>query len=472
MSHSKKDNQRKAGRLARLKLLARRVDRFVRKDMWEMSTTSLPRTKKFAVSTGRISAIVVKGFTDDRCALQASALSYATLISMVPLLAFMLSAAKGLGAQAEVMQIIQEFAAHLPAKNQEVLDKVFDSVQNANFGALGTLGVIGKVEATFNSIWGVQEGRRFLRKFSDYISILVVVPFLLLAGTSINTLLSSGKFVVFLQEQLGPLYWLYERLIGLTGVFALVAAFGFLYMYMPNTRVRWLPGLTGALAGGLGWFILQRIYIEFQIGVTRLNAIYGTFAAIPFFLIWLYMSWLVVLFGGEVCFAVQHHTLYVMERVAEKATFATHRQLGMLVMAGVCDAFINGAPPWHLKEFSNKHKLPVRLLREVSRVLLDKGLLLPADGEHMRFVPARDPTRITPKDVEKAFSGNEQFDTDKLPEKIAPALARLLGRTRRTYEDALASESFRRFVASESPRDRKPQENTSESARKSSRKSS
>ena len=208
---------------------------FVHKELWDLDLSTLPRIKKFGVSLVRIAAIVGKGLIDDKCALQSAALSYITLVSLVPVLALSFAVSRGLGAHGRIMEIIKENLEQLPENVAVFVQQVLDLVERVNYGALGTVGLLvvflsavgmlAKIESSFNTIWGIQSARTTFRKFTDYISVLVVVPILMLLATSINTALSTGGFATFLEQNLGSFYWIYQDLIGFSSIVALCLAF-------------------------------------------------------------------------------------------------------------------------------------------------------------------------------------------------------------------------------------------------------
>lgn len=406
---------------------------FAHAELWDADLASLPKLKKAAVSTLRLAVIVVRGVLNDRCTLQSAALSYITLVSLVPLLALMFALSRGLGAHQRIMGIVEENLENLPENTAEFLSTVLDLVDRVNYGALGTIGLLviflsavgmlSKIETTFNTIWGVRKGRSLFRKFTDYISVIVVVPLLMLAATSLNTALSAGGLAQFLQENLGALYPLYQQLIGLSGILMLCLAFAFLYMFMPNTNVRFLPALAAGLVGAVLWFLLQRAYIELQIGVTSKNAIYGTFAAIPFFLTWLYASWLIVLLGAEICFGMQNLHTYALENAALRASLRTQELIALAATYRTCRVFLDGDAPWDAAEFARKHEVPARLMTTVANVLVDSGILATVEcerGAPARYLPARDPAQLTPKDVLTAFHGEGDAAAVRTLEHEAP----------------------------------------------------
>ena len=461
--------------------------RFVQDELWDRDLAGLPRMKRLAFSVCRIGTIVVKGFRSDQCALQASALTYITLMSMVPVLALMLSVSKGMGAQEKLMDVIgmkkqveevvdgkkvaevrfevvengklSELNKAAPQMVQVVLH-LFRAVENTNFGTLGAIGLcllvwtvlkaMGRVERSLNMIWGVKTARSFFRKFSDYISILVVVPILILAATSINTMinamLSSPKLLGQLQQISGPLYWLYMRGMRLSGLVVILLAFSFLYVFMPNTRVRAFPALVGGAVAGIVWYLAQWGYIEVQIGVTKNNAIYGTFAAIPFFLFWLYINWIIVLLGAEISFAVQHYRTYEEEGSATQVSLAVREMLGLVVTYEACSSFHHGADAWSAAEFGRVNDVPTRLLNDVTFTLCNHDVLLPVAGREACYVPGKDIGRLCVADVEAAFRGGNDPYMARIPRTGRERIREAFETRYQAFADDLAKITFRNVL--------------------------
>ena len=479
------------GRVAAMRAAWRDLTGFVHKELWDLDLTALPRLKKLAFSAVRIVWIVGKGFVGDKCALQASALTYISLMSMVPVLAMMFWVAKGAGYDDKLMLdaglVVMEEAHHaldengevdpetlyridpestlatLPEQAQTLAKHLCAYVERTDFNALGTLGsllllwtvirMMGKAERTFNLIWGIREHRSW-RQFPDYVFLLVVVPFLILGVTGLNALLSSDRVCAFWATRLGALYWIYQKLIGLTGVLALFVAFSFLYAFMPNTRVRFVPAAVAGVVGGGAWFLVQIFYFNGQAWLTRKNAIYGTFAAFPVFLFWLYMSWVIVLFGAELCFAIQNYDTYVHEGASAHASFATRETLGFVVTYEVCRAFCRSEGPWSPVVFARKHVVPRRLMEDVLFVLSENGILLrvpQSESKDSLYVPGADPTSLSLADVHRAFRGRVAEDVVLTLDAVPARLGTMLTETARTLGDSLGSRTFREMVDEGTP---------------------
>ncbi|MGB9080265.1 MAG: YihY/virulence factor BrkB family protein, partial [Desulfuromonadaceae bacterium] len=250
-------------------------------------------------------------FTDHQGPLRAAALTYTTVLSLVPLLAIAFSVLKGLGAQNALEPLLQQIAGD----SEETISRIIAYVNNTNVKSLGAIGLVlliltvislmGSIEEAFNAVWGVRETRSVQRRFSDYLSVVVVGPILLLAATSMTSSLQSQWILLWLIQNtyLGDAILLLFRFLPYLSVWI---AMVFLYIFIPNTRIRFASAVTGGVIAGTAWELAQWGYFHFQVGVANYNAIYGTLSAVPIFLVWIYTSWLIVLFGLEIVFAHQH----------------------------------------------------------------------------------------------------------------------------------------------------------------------
>ena len=431
---------------------------FLQEELWTKDITRLSALKRALFAVCRVVMIVAKGFQQDNCMLQASALTYITLVSLVPMLAIMFSFSKGMGMQKllldsvglERYEVILENAekhweyklktpptaanepskAHpqktlaenadavseastatqadstavppvscheglaqkLPPPMQEAIVRIFQYVENTSFAALGLIGsvmllfsVIGsmaKLENSFNQIWGVKKPRTYLRKCSEYLVVLLLIPIVFLVATSMNTLLLSNKYIAFLQNNYGAIASLIQMLVRLIGYLFILCAFGFFYMFMPNTKVKPVPALVSGIAVGLIWFGVQWAYLHLQVGLTKFNSIYGTFAVVPFFLAWLYANWSIILFGAELCFALQNHRTIQLEKASENAPTGVCIVLGQLILFETCKAFHQGKGPWSPVDFGLEQGIPTRFIRHVVDVLAKANILVKTSQEN------------------------------------------------------------------------------------------
>lgn len=417
-----------------LKEVFGRVKQFIFRDVWDMEISRLPPLRAIPVRIYRVGHLVIKGFIEDELSIRASALTYTALLSLVPLLALVFSLLKGFGAGQAGMDRFMEWQTTMPQQFQDFIVKTMDIVQNTNFAALGWAGfgvlvlaaiaVMGSIETSFNRIWGITTSRNLIRRITNYISILVVVPILIgLSGTVMATL--SSEHVIQKLGSIGPVY---SAFLKLSPVFSAWLAFSFLYVFLPNTRVKAWPAFWGSLIGAMLWLGWQKAYISLQVGVARYNAIYGTFASIPIFLAWVYISWVIILLGAEIAFAVQHHDTYHIERESEKASLRARATLGLALIAAAAARLEKGDGCLIVKDFAAEQHIPVRLLYDVVKLYTEAGWLTPVADREDAYVLLKTPEHLLLKNVINVIMdagvSAEYLGLDRLEGKVPSVMAR------------------------------------------------
>lgn len=353
---------------------------------------------------------IYSNFTIHQSFLRAAALTYTTVLSLVPFLAIAFSVLKGLGAQNALEPILQQIAGD----SQETISRIINYVNNTNVKSLGAIGLVmliltvislmGNIEEAFNSVWGVRETRSIQRRFSDYLSVVVVGPVLLLAATSMTTSLQSQWMLQWLihNTYLGDaILKLFQLLPYLSVSIAMV----FLYLFIPNTRIRFASAVTGGVIAGTAWELAQWGYFHFQVGVANYNAIYGTLAAVPVFLVWIYTSWLIVLFGLEIVYAHQHrgHGLPGSSTFSLTATAREELALALLVQVGL--HFQKGGTPPTAQSLADELDVPLLPLETVFDELKRLGYLVATAGSCSGWLPARDPSGVPVNEIIGALRG-------------------------------------------------------------------
>jgi len=349
--------------------------------------------------------LAIRNFLNDQCMLRASALAFTTILSLVPFLALTFSVLKGFGVQHRVEPLVME---QLSGGSQEVASKIIAYIDNTSMGSLGAFGLLaliiavltllGNIEEALNAIWGVDETRSLRRKFSDYFSVVIVAPLLLFIAVSMTSFLESQSVLKWLVENSYAGEFLLSTL-HLVPYMITWIALTFLYIFSPNTTVRILPAILGGVLAGTFWQMAQWGYIHFQVGVANYNAIYGTVAVLPIFMVWIYTSWLIVLFGAEIVHACQNITIFRRELRTPAINFRLRELLALAVLQDVVTAFVSGAPCWTAQRLEDELDLPARVLRELLDELVCSGLLVTTAGEPAAYQPAREPDQILMTEV-------------------------------------------------------------------------
>lgn len=330
--------------------------------------------------------------------LRASALTYYSLFAIVPIFALVFGVAKGFGLEAWLKQ---ELLLRLQ-EHQEILRWLYNfadtTLRETKGGLIAGVGLlilfwtvvkmIGNIESAFNRVWQVEKSRTIFRKFTDYLSFLVIAPVLLLAAGSATVMVSSYLKQVAAAhaalEQMGrPLIEFGMLCVPYALSWAL---FTFVYIFLPNTRVRFGAALFGGLIAGSVYQLLQGGYLYVQMALSRYNVIYGSFSALPLFLIWMYLSWIVVLYGVTLAWLFQNFDYESKQARDELLTAAEKRLLAVLLAAETAHDFDQELPPPSELELARRCRLSGSLTRELLSRLVDRKILTPVASEEYNAV--------------------------------------------------------------------------------------
>ena len=420
--------------------ILQRIKDFLSYDLWRIRSRKLPPRKSFLIRQLRMLILAFRGFDEDKCSLRASALTYYSLMSVVPMAAMAFGIAKGFGLQKLLeREIMEQFRGQ-----EEVIARVMEfarsMLETTRGGLIVGVGVaflfyliiklLGNIEKSFNDIWGVTRARSLFRRISDYLSIMLIAPLLLAMSGSVTVFIRT-QIVYFTQHisLLGPLSPLILFSLKLLPFLVIWALFTFMYVFLPNTKVRVRAALVGGIVAGTIFELLQWGYIAFQVGVTKYGAIYGSFAALPLFLIWLHISWMIVLFGAEIAFATQNVDTYEFEPDALRVKPSFKRILALRIANLCVKDFCSGQRPRNAEEISRVLEIPIRLVNQILFELVHSGVLSEVNGgmeDNPRFQPARNVEVLTLSYVLQAL---DALGTDDIPvekseelEKIQDAL--------------------------------------------------
>jgi membrane protein len=389
--------------------LRARFERF----LWEDSRGPTTHLQRMAKLPARFAYALARDLGEGQLTLRAMSLVYTTLLSLVPLLAFSFSVLKGFGVHRQIEPLLYEFLQPLGSKGSEITDQIIGFVENIRGGVLGGIGLallvftvismIQKVEDTFNYIWQVQKARSLARRFSDYLSVILVGPVLMVTAMGLLATISSSALMQSIAE-IGPLGMLLSKTTRLGPMVLVVLVFTFVYAFVPNTRVRLGPALVGAALAGAVWTLGGSLFASVIVGSTRFAAIYSSFAIAIVALIWVYLSWLVLLLGAQVAFYVQYPERLRMGRDPLRLSIARVERLALGIMQRVSSGFLRG----NRADFANLAKAldcPARSLESITDALEGSGLLV--QTEDGSFVPGRDPRTITLAETLAAVRGED-----------------------------------------------------------------
>lgn len=347
---------------------------------------SLSKTKAFFYRIIRVVVLSARGFERDECAVQASALTLLSILSIVPILAMAFGISKGFGFEKNLQaRLMESFAGHEEVMTQafEIAQKMLDSAKGGLIAGIGTIvllysvmKLLHNIEVSFDKIWEIRKHRTFVRKLTDYLAIIMVAPILVILSSSATVVISTE--IQYLTEQISllgmvqPLILFGIKLIPYTLIWIL---FTLTYIIMPNTRVTLKSGMIAGILAGTAYQLLQWGYINFQVGVSRYNAIYGTFAAIPLFLIWMQLSWLIVLLGAEISFAHQNCDKYQFDNESLRISPRYKKIIALLIIRKLVKSFEEGGEPVLIDQIAREIEVPIRFVNQIKNELLDAGII-------------------------------------------------------------------------------------------------
>lgn len=425
---------------AKLKRTSHEVKHHFSKGIWMRNAPDTPPLVRLWRSSCRLLYLIGFGFMKDQCIIRAAALTFTTILSIVPFLAVAFSISKGFGLQNS--DKMREWVLHLTTGRPEVADKIIEYIDNTNVQALGWVGVatllftvlslVGTIEKAFNVIWGVQKGRNAWRRVADFFPVILFGPLILFVASSFNVSLQKQEIVatVLSVEAIGYL----EAMFLKAAPYALIImAFSMMYAFIPYIRVHFGSALIGGTIGGVLWQMAQWGYIHWQIGAAKYNAIYGSFAQLPVLLIWIYISWVIVLLGAEVSYAWQNLNSFVKQRYFGEATPFERQKIAVLMMIILAKRFHEGKPLPSVEEISDGLMAPTSLVSDLFSLLQKAGYTIQTDIKECEvYAPARalhevrilDIIRVVNMDADNRIFEEfaEKFSfLDKLFEKLGTA---------------------------------------------------
>ncbi len=355
----------------------------------------------------KISLMVADDFIENLVKLQAMALAFKTLLSLAPLLAVIFSILKAFGVHNRMQPVLAEALAPLGEKGQEITAHLIGFVDKMSAGALGSIGMVtlfimvlslmGTIEGAFNHIWRVKSLRKFTRRFSDYLSVILLGPVLIFAAVTVTATLQSNDFVHKLMS-LEPFGTVILTLLKLLPYLTLWGAFTFFYVFIPNTHVKLKSALVGSFVAAVLWQTVGWGFAHFVSTSTRYYAIYSSFAILLLFLLWLHVGWVIILMGAQVAYAHQHVEFFQGDREMLAQSPAGREKLALHMMFLVGRNFYHGLDPMSVVELATLLNIPAGLVKDFMEMFYQARLVLPL-AEEDTFVLGRDPAKISVKEI-------------------------------------------------------------------------
>jgi len=393
--------------------------------IWHTPLTEISKWKVFLFRQLRIIVLAARGFSKDKVQLRASALTFYSLLSIIPVAAIAFAIAKGFGLDKNLEKIILDNFDMYQDMLIPILTKARSAIEDTRGGYMAGVGVIilfwsvmsllEHIESSFNHIWQIRSSRPWYRKFTDYLTIMLIAPVFIVLSSSITIFIGTA-LPEFMSR--APILEFFKPIISFLVRFAPFfitwLTLTILYIIMPNAKVKFVPALISGIVAGTALQILQWLYIDLQFGIAKLSAIYGSFAAVPLFILWLQSSWLIVLLGAELSFANQNVSQYEFESESLNISNFQKRALVLMILQMIIRNFVVGEKPISAETIANTLRIPVRLARDILQDLSNVNLVSiihENEKKERLYQPALDVNKLT---VSYVFSRLDKNGTEQI----------------------------------------------------------
>ncbi|MDO8925465.1 MAG: YihY/virulence factor BrkB family protein [Sideroxyarcus sp.] len=424
--------------------------------VWSGQNTEQPTWQRRSLRAVRTVLVLARDLAFGQLTLRAMGLVYTTLLSIVPLLALSFSVLKAFGVYNQIQPMLLRFLAPLGENGEEVARRIVQFIEHMNVGVLGVLGLallvytaislMQKIEESLNYIWHIPRPRHFGERFSRYLSVLMVGPILVFSALGITATVMNIETVrdLLAIDALGQTAAAVSRLMPYLLV---ITAFTFVYLFVPNTRVRFGPALIGGAVGGIAWQTAGWGFAIFVASSNQYAAIYSGLAILILFMIWLYLSWLILLFGASVAFYAQHPEYLFAKGGEPRLSNRMRERLALSVMSLVAGRFLAGERMPSLAEFTRLLGVPMHALHVVLDALESRELVVQSSDDPPTYLPTRDPSLISVAQVLETVraAGEERFlSPEGLP--APPAVDAVLELMRQAVESSVGEMTLRELA--------------------------
>ncbi len=348
----------------------------------------------------RLGRDIAEGYVN----LQAMSLVFSTLIAIVPLLAVSFSVLKGFGVHNQIEPFLLNFLQQPfgAVKGAELTNNIITFVENIKVGVLGSLGLamlfysaiamVQKIERAFNSIWRLRQSRSIIRRFSDYLSVLIIGPVLVFTALAVSASLLNHSLVQSLLS-IEPLGYLFRFIVRFLPYFLIILAFSFFYMFIPNTRVKFKAALIGGAVSGVIWQSASWLFASFVVASTNYTAIYSGLAVLMLFIIWLYLNWLILLIGASLVFYIQYPENVLPQKTLMQ-DIASQEKLGLMILSLISKRFYNKEQGISADQLASSLSCPSQHISRMLDTLMRSQLINETADSQPKYIPAA-PFEIT-----------------------------------------------------------------------------
>ncbi len=397
-------------------------------DLWSVRLRDLPFWKKVLYKLLRVIIITLTEFKKDRIMEKASNLTYFTLLSIVPVIAMAFGISKGFGLEDVLEEQLALFFAS-PEVLQYIMEFANKAIESTNGGLITGIGMVfllytvmrllNNIEVTFNVMWDIKKHRPIHRKLADYISVMILGLVLLFLSSGVTVFIATQVNSIGADHQFSEIKSGISFLVQLIPYGLIWTLLFLLYLIFPNTRVKVVPALVAGIIAGTAYQLTQWGFINFQFAFSRYNAIYGSLALLPLFLIYIQLSWFIVLMGSEISYGLQHYDTWVPENDKLKMSYEYKKKIALIVMHRIIKRFEDGKGPVTVHELSAMGSVPYRFIGEICYELEKCGLVSRSESEKGddRYLPAFDIQKMDVHTVLSKYETNglREFDKTRSP---------------------------------------------------------
>ncbi len=407
----------------------------LRRELWKSDEQPSPLWRRVFARAMLIAYAVVRDLIDGQLTLRAMSLVYSSLLSLAPLIAVSFSVLKAFGVHNQLKPALQSMLEPLGEEGGKITTNILNFVENIQVGVLGSMGLallfytvvslMQKVETSFNYTWRVTQPRTFAQRFSDYLSVLMIGPVLIFAALGVTGSLLNNSVVEYLSD-IGPLGSVIHFATSLLPYVLIIAAFTFIYSFIPNTKVHILAALSGGVISGILWETLGWGFASFVVTSAQYTAIYSAFASLMFFLIWLYLGWLILLTGASIAFYVQNPDYTLTPRNGLHLSLDQRTKIALAIMHKISGDFYAGRAMSTAGELAAALNVSEAVMLQVLDTLQQQQLLAQSGDARPQYLPASPIENMTVKTVLDAVRyahENKELTRRQLP--LDPAIEQL-----------------------------------------------